>query len=149
PVSLTPRSARSSSGARAWAAAAAAVCALALLLAPARAHAQSPAPAPAQPPAPAPSPSPASADSVKAPPGITVVGGESATAEPAKRDTSHKSGWSDQPRFVMMRSLVFPGWGQAYNHAWFKAGAVAAGEVWLGTLIVKDQQTLNDVNAEL
>ena len=126
---------------------AAAAVALALLLTPVRAQAQ--AAAPAQAPAPAPAHAPAGPDSAKVPAGITVVGGESASAQPAKHDTTRKSGWSDQPRIVMMRSLIFPGWGQAYNHAWYKAGAIAAGEVWLGTLIVRDQQHLDDLNAQI
>src|SRR5262245_4436867 len=28
--------------------------------------------------------------------------------------------WYDQPRWVMARSLVVPGWGQVHNHAWWK-----------------------------
>jgi hypothetical protein len=39
--------------------------------------------------------------------------------------------WSDQPRFVMMRSLLVPGWGQFYNHAYIKGVAVAGTEVWI------------------
>ena len=39
--------------------------------------------------------------------------------------------WSDQPRCVMMRSLLVPGWGQLHNSAWIKAAAVAGGEFWL------------------
>jgi hypothetical protein len=49
----------------------------------------------------------------------------------------------------MMRSLLVPGWGQAYNHAWYKAGAVAAGEVWLGVLIAQDQKALDDLTQQI
>jgi len=48
-----------------------------------------------------------------------------------------------KPRWVMLRSLVVPGWGQAYNGAWYKAAAVAASEVTLTTRVLKDQRELN------
>jgi uncharacterized protein DUF5683 len=55
-----------------------------------------------------------------------------------------------QPRWVMLRSLVVPGWGQAYNGAWVKAGVVAAVEGVLIAKVVDDQGALNrlagDVN---
>src|SRR5262245_56939566 len=38
-----------------------------------------------------------------------------------------------QPRWVMMRSLVVPGWGQFYNKAWLKGIAIAGGEAALIT----------------
>ena len=47
------------------------------------------------------------------------------------------------PRYVMLRSLVIPGWGQAHNGAWIKAVAVAGAEVALGTRVVKDQRELD------
>ena len=50
--------------------------------------------------------------------------------------------WPDQPRFVMLRSLLIPGWGQAYNRAWIKAVGVAGGEIWLGSLIIDDKNAL-------
>lgn len=34
----------------------------------------------------------------------------------------------DDPWRVMVRSALVPGWGQAYNRQWFKAGLVIAGE---------------------
>jgi hypothetical protein len=37
-----------------------------------------------------------------------------------------------RPFFVMLRSAAVPGLGQATNHAWLKAVAVAAGEGYLG-----------------
>jgi hypothetical protein len=50
--------------------------------------------------------------------------------------------WPEQPRFVMLRSLLIPGWGQAYNRAWIKAVGVAGGEIWLGSLIIDDKNAL-------
>jgi hypothetical protein len=50
--------------------------------------------------------------------------------------------WPEQPRFVMLRSLLIPGWGQAYNRAWIKAVGVAGGEIWLGSIIIDDKNAL-------
>jgi hypothetical protein len=90
------------------------------------------------------------ADTVARPSDIQIV--NSASASAAKRahaDSIRARGWSAEPRFVMMRSLLVPGWGQAYNHAWYKAGAVAAGEVWLGVLIAQDQKALDDLTQQI
>jgi hypothetical protein len=55
----------------------------------------------------------------------------------------------DQPRWVMARSLVVPGWGQAHNRSWLKAGAVAVGEVWVGTRLLDDLRELDRLDADL
>jgi len=52
----------------------------------------------------------------------------------------------DQPRWVMMRSLVVPGWGQLHNGSWPKALGVATGEIWLGVRIFQDQKKLDDLS---
>ena len=89
-------------------------------------------------------------DSLAQIPGIEVVNSDRVdAAKQAHADSVKARGWSAQPRFVMVRSLLFPGWGQAYNRAWFKAGAVAAGEGWLGVTIYHDQQKLDDLQAQL
>ncbi len=49
----------------------------------------------------------------------------------------------DQPRWVMLRSLVVPGWGQLHNRSWTKALGVAAGEGWLGYRVFDDQRQLD------
>ena len=49
----------------------------------------------------------------------------------------------------MLRSLLVPGWGQVYNHAWLKAAAVAGGEGWLIGAIVHDQNVLDDLEASI
>lgn len=54
-----------------------------------------------------------------------------------------------EPRFVLMRSLVVPGWGQAYNHKWFKAGLVAAGEGWLASRLIAGRNALDRYEAEV
>jgi len=89
-------------------------------------------------------------DSLPQLPGIEVVNSDKVDeAKQAHSDSVKMRGWSAQPRYVMMRSLLFPGWGQAYNNKWFKAGAVAAGEVAFGVTIYNDQQKLNDLQTQL
>ena len=74
-------------------------------------------------------------------PQLQVVG----TAGPAaaQADSARRRVWHEQPRFVMARSLLIPGWGQLHNHAWLKAAAVAGAEGWLGVRIVNDQHVLD------
>jgi len=91
----------------------------------------------------------ASADSIAARAGVQVVGSARAPARSAAADTTRRRPWTTQPRMVMARSLLVPGWGQAYNHAWLKAVAVATGEGLLGARIVQDQRRLDDLLGEL
>jgi hypothetical protein len=49
----------------------------------------------------------------------------------------------EQPRMVMLRSLIIPGWGQFHNHAWFKAVGVAGAEGWLLSSILHDRSQLS------
>jgi len=69
------------------------------------------------------------------------------TVDPA--DSVRRHVWHEEPRWVMARSVIVPGWGQAHNGAWYKATAVATGEVWLGTLLVKDQRELDRLTQEI
>jgi hypothetical protein len=39
--------------------------------------------------------------------------------------------WHRRPRYIMLRSVAFPGWGQWANHRPVKAAVVAAGEGYL------------------
>lgn len=57
--------------------------------------------------------------------------------------------WSEQPRFVMLRSLLVPGWGQLHNRAWLKAAGVAGTEVWLISALLQDQHDLDGLLAEV
>ncbi len=70
-----------------------------------------------------------------------------ATAQAAPDSTQVH--WSEQPRFVMARSLVVPGWGQAHNRAWFKAALVAGVEGVLGAQVVGDQRALRRLEDRL
>jgi hypothetical protein len=49
----------------------------------------------------------------------------------------------------MLRSLVIPGWGQVYNHAWWKAAGVALGEGYLIARIVDDSRALDRLRGEV
>ncbi len=52
----------------------------------------------------------------------------------------------EAPRWVMVRSLVIPGWGQFYNHSWLKAAAVAGATGALGVNILRDLDDLDRLN---
>jgi hypothetical protein len=75
---------------------------------------------------------------------------ESASVENAPREprTLPVRPRFDQPRWVMMRSLLVPGWGQAHNHAWIKAVVLAAGDGSLRWRLVRDEQRLNDLGGK-
>ncbi len=80
-----------------------------------------------------------------APPGRVVP----VLPDTAGRAAKPHAGWSEQPRFVMMRSALVPGWGQAHNHAWLKAVGVAAAESYLISALVNDDRVLNDLQDEI
>jgi len=54
----------------------------------------------------------------------------------------------DKPRWVMLRSLLVPGWGQLHNRAYFKAVFVAGEEVYLVARLAEDSRELNRLRAE-
>jgi len=54
-----------------------------------------------------------------------------------------KRGRFDAPRWIMMRSLVIPGWGQLANHSWVKATLVAGSETGLIIGITNDYKDLD------
>ena len=54
----------------------------------------------------------------------------------------------DRPRWVMLRSLLVPGWGQAHNHAWIKAAVVAAADGTLRWRLFRDERRLGDLNGQ-
>jgi hypothetical protein len=64
------------------------------------------------------------------------------TAEPQKPKPF------SEPRYVMMRSALLPGWGQLYNGAWLKAIGVAAGEISFIVGIYNDEQELDRLSKE-
>ncbi len=54
----------------------------------------------------------------------------------------------DQPRWVMLRSLALPGWGQLHNGSWLKALVLGGGEIALGAAILGDWRALDRVQRE-
>ena len=104
----------------------------------------------------------ASAETDSAPPpetGVVEFGrvtvppatGETAGDTSATRRTPapRKHSEFDQPRWVMARSLVIPGWGQLHNGSWIKAAGVATVEGVLIGRMVNDNQALGDLNREI
>ena len=84
--------------------------------------------------------------------GPTAAGAASGSAAPdtlRNATSAEPAHWSDQPRFVMMRSLLIPGWGQFYNHAYVKAAAVAGGEIWLLSALSSANHDLAQLQVEV
>jgi len=94
---------------------------------------------------------PLPADTVYArePSQILTVGRDSAQAARQAESDPRLRPTFQQPRWVMMRSLAVPGWGQFHNHAWWKGIAVAAGEVALISGVVHDERLLTDLKREV
>lgn len=75
-----------------------------------------------------------------------------AAAVPERRGTKgpdRPTPWHEQPRFVMARSALIPGWGQFHNRAWFKAAAVAGAEALYIVRIVDDTRALEGLLTDL
>jgi len=53
-----------------------------------------------------------------------------------------RHGRLDAPRWVMVRSLVFPGWGQFVNRAWLKAVALGGADAYLRVRSVSGERRL-------
>ncbi len=66
----------------------------------------------------------------------------------ASRNTPPPPPFSE-PRWVMMRSLVVPGWGQLHNGSWLKALAIAASEGTLIALLVEDTRALDRLERDV
>ena len=72
-----------------------------------------------------------------------------AVARPLRaRRTLPEPGRFDQPRWVMLRSLLIPGWGQAHNGAWIKAVPIAAIDGTLRVRFFRDERRLGDLNGQ-
>ena len=67
----------------------------------------------------------------------------------AKRTAPPQLTGFDKPVWVMTRSLVFPGWGQIHNGAWWKAGIIGGGESVLIYRLIDDRNVLNDLSAQI
>jgi uncharacterized protein DUF5683 len=55
----------------------------------------------------------------------------------------------DRPRWVMLRSLVVPGWGQAANGSWTKAVILGGGEIALATAALADNRELDRLRRQI
>ena len=55
----------------------------------------------------------------------------------------------EAPRWVMLRSLVIPGWGQWHNGSWRKAVAAAGLEGWMIAKVAADQASLKSLDADI
>ena len=62
--------------------------------------------------------------------------------------TLPKLGRFDQPRWVMLRSLLLPGWGQVHNRSWIKATLLMLGDGALRVRFVRDERHLGDVGRQ-
>ena len=69
-------------------------------------------------------------------------------ASGAAGDTARLSRF-EAPRWVMIRTLVVPGWGQLHNGSWFKALAVAGGEGGLVAALFRDRRVLDRMLADV
>ena len=54
----------------------------------------------------------------------------------------------DQPRWVMLRSLAVPGWGQFHNHAWIKGTLIAVADGSLRWKVLRDERRLSQLNRD-
>jgi Family of unknown function (DUF5683) len=52
----------------------------------------------------------------------------------------------DEPRYVMLRSAIVPGWGQWFNRQWVKGAVVSGVEIGLFLRILDDNRTLDDLS---
>ena len=60
-----------------------------------------------------------------------------------------RHGRLDAPRWVMMRSLVFPGWGQFENRAWLKAVALGGADAYLRVRSVSGERRLRRLEPQV
>jgi hypothetical protein len=102
---------------------------------------------------------PAVADSLAAPspPGAPGAPEGAPLARPlgrrvqARSDTARSAGAMqggrfDSPRWVMLRCLAFPGWGQFANHAWLKGIVIGGLDGYLRVRGLEDQRALRDLD---
>ena len=78
---------------------------------------------------------------------LVVPLSEVAPAPGAAAAPQERGFWS-KPTGVMLRSLILPGWGQATNDQWIKAGIAVAVEGTLLAGIIADTAELNDLAEE-
>jgi hypothetical protein len=77
------------------------------------------------------------------------VGGGEVVGDPLASGPDAPRPWYQQPGWIGARSLVIPGWGQASNGAWIKAGIVAATETWMILKVIDDSQEVQDLKDQI
>jgi uncharacterized protein DUF5683 len=94
------------------------------------------------------SPAAAPLDSVRTPPvpADTAAVVEVGRTRAPVRAAPAKPGRFSEPRYVMFRSLLIPGWGQLYNRSWIKAGIFAGLEGWMIAGLITDEHKLNELS---
>lgn len=80
---------------------------------------------------------------------VRATAGPARSPVAARPDSTRHMPWHEQPRFIMARSLVVPGWGQWHNRQWVKALLVAGGEGYFVARLVEDQRALDRMLTEL
>jgi hypothetical protein len=59
-----------------------------------------------------------------------------------------RRGRFETPRWVMLRSLAFPGWGQLHNGSWLKAVVLGGGEIWIIAGLLDDDRRMRQLQRE-
>jgi hypothetical protein len=80
-------------------------------------------------------------------PGATVVRAGISGARADSARVPRRRGRFDAPRWVMLRSVAVPGWGQLHNRSWLKAVVLGGGEAALIAGLVQDDRRLRDLRA--
>lgn len=85
------------------------------------------------------------ADSTQRP----VPGSDAIVDTTARRTVPGRARWTEQPRVVMLRSLLVPGWGQFHNRAYVKSAVVAGAEATFGVQLIADLRELDRLILEV
>jgi hypothetical protein len=67
-------------------------------------------------------------------------------APPIKKEKEYHPDSTHSPHKAVMHSLMIPGWGQLYNHRWWKVPIVYAGIGLLASAVIFNQRYYNQFN---
>jgi len=88
----------------------------------------------------------APADSTRGDGGLTPDEAAILSIPAGERRVLPPPGRFDQPHWVMLRSLVLPGWGQQHNGAWLKMGLIGGADAYLRVRVIHDQRELTTLS---